>query len=81
MKQLGTVLPTKKSLQVIEDSYQQARKLVVKKEATMKGVKKVIKGETRWYQDATKFLVIGTDAKVRMFETRKDGDYFVAFVA
>ena len=81
MKPLGTVLPTKKSLQVMEDSYQQARKLVVEKEATMKGTKKVVKGETRWYQDATKFLTVGTDAKVRMFETREDGDYFVSFVA
>jgi Lon protease-like protein len=80
MKALGTVLPTKKSLQLMETSYQQARSRVIKKEATIKGIKKVVKGETRWYQDTTKFLTVGTDARVRMFETKEDGDYFVSFV-
>lgn len=78
MKQIGTVLPTVKSLKASDDF---ARKLQKEQQKVARSLKKYTRvqkcGETRYYDEDKFFAVIGRDLKIKWFEVREDGDYAV----
>lgn len=75
-KALGTILPTKKSLQINESWHAQneREKLRIASAAGLgKGI--MIEGERRYYQGANKYAIVSRNLRVLWFEVRADGDY------
>jgi hypothetical protein len=80
MKKLpGTILPTKESLKIADEMYLKDKLLQVSI-ARERGLKNGLKQglETR-YNEGNFYRIVGMDGRVRLFERRKDGDYFVKF--
>lgn len=78
---LGTILPNAKSLSI---NAEYARNLQNDKERIaekLNGKRVVVSGEVRYYLDANFYQVVNSNLRVAKFEVRKDGDYFVCFVA
>jgi hypothetical protein len=72
---LGTILPTQKSL-AIDNAY--AIKTNQEKERigkNIKGTKKNVGGEVRYYTSKNKYSIVSNNLKVLRFEVRSDGDY------
>lgn len=73
---LGTVLPTKASMEAGERHYTKMVRLNAKFAANaLRGCeRRVIGGEVRYYEDATHYAVVSNE-KAKWFEVRADGDY------
>lgn len=74
---LGTILPTRESLAADDEhaARQEAEQLRIG--ATLRGQRRVVGGEVRYYYAARRYAIVGRDFKIKRFEERKDGDYSV----
>lgn len=73
---LGTILPTKRSLQISEDIYQKEltqRRKIAKMHLSQYEYR-VVGGEDRYY-NGNKYAIVTRRMEIRWFEVRKDGDY------
>lgn len=76
MQPLGTILPTRESLQradrFADQQDRQRRKI---EEKTLAGLEcRVVGGERRYY-DGDKYAIIGRDMRPRWFKVTPDGDF------
>lgn len=77
MKQIGTVLPTRKSL-ACDDAYaarEFARKARIAGEQLPEMKEKLVAGEMRYYKTSTLYAIISRSGEVFWFEVREDGTY------
>ena len=79
MKQLGTILPTAKSMRT-NDSY--ALRVEVVRERAVRASeelrlceRRVVGGEVRYYDTADQYAVVTRQGNVIWFAVRDDGDY------
>lgn len=77
MSNLGTILPTKKSLAINDDYAKTMRQDKAKVGKFLKGTKKVVGGEVRYYTSNSEYSIVSSTMKVLRFEVRADGDYAV----
>lgn len=77
MKPLGTILPTRESLEAgdrhAEKMEMERCKIAVDNLGHCE--RRVVFGETRYYRNPKQYAVVGRGMKIRWFETRKDGDW------
>jgi hypothetical protein len=77
---LGTVLPTKKSLEINDRYFNDLRaeqNKIANSTDILKDAEKIeVGGEIRYYI-GNKYAIIGRNKKVMWFEVRKDGDYSI----
>lgn len=75
---LGTVLPTKKSLETNDRCFENLKaeqNQIANSSDILKNAEKIeVGGETRYYI-GNKYAIVGRNKKVMWFEVRKDGDY------
>ena len=77
MKTLGTILPTKETMQMAERF---AAKLAKEKETIadrqLRGCRRVVVGgEVRYYDTTDQYAIVSRQGKVLWFAVRADGDY------
>jgi hypothetical protein len=77
-KPLGTILPTKKDLEINERCFQDLKteqNRIANGSDILKEAEKVeVGGETRYYI-GNKYAIVGRNKKIMWFEVREDGDY------
>ena len=78
---LGTVLPTSKDFAINDRCFDEAQKIkneiAISDPSLRNADKVVVSGGTRYYTASNKYAIVGRDNKIRFFEVKKDGDYFV----
>jgi hypothetical protein len=79
IENLGTVLPNSKTYQLDNKFHQTTLKRIAKTESMIKGKKKIVNGECCYYLNKREYQIIGRDGRIRVFEDRADGEYFVRF--
>lgn len=77
MKPLGTILPTKESMECNElfAQREKAERLRIGAENLSQFEYRVVAGEDRWYDGDDRFAIVGRTRKILWFE-RRNGDWY-----
>lgn len=76
MTPLGTILPTKDSLNRADaHADKMARQRERYGDSQLQGcTKRIVGGEVRWYDTTDQYAIVGRDGQVKWFQVTPDGD-------